>query len=137
MSNFIGGDVLDLVCLHPTAGTFRFSPKANEAYTFNKGGIRGNDDANGVTGSGQTIRQLNRQRWSFEGPVAVDFISDNEMKGMDILAASPQEGTWTITLISGAVYKGKGAPVGDLNFDTNTAQMTLKVAGGSQLQLIS
>lgn len=134
MSNYIGGDVTDLACTHPTLGTYRFAAKANEDFTLNKGGLRNNDDANGITGSGQAIWQINRTRWSFEGPVAVDMISDNEMAGLDLLSSSPLEGTWTLTTISGAIYKGKGKPVGDLNTASNTAQLTLKIAGSGQLQ---
>lgn len=136
MSNYIGGDVIEAVCLHPTLGTYRFAAKANETFTLNKGGLRNNDDANSITGSGQSIWQINRQRWSLEGPIAVDMQADTEMKGLDELAASPDEGTWTLTHVSGAVYVGKGKPVGDLNVDSNTAQQTLKIAGSGQLQKI-
>lgn len=134
MANYIGGDVIEAVCAHPVLGTYRFAAKANEAFTLNKGGIRTNDDANGITGGGVAIYQKNRQRWSLEGPIAVDMVSDNEMAGLDALAAHPAPGTWTLTTISGAVYKGTGVPVGDLNVDTNTAQQTLKIAGSGQLQ---
>lgn len=136
MANYIGGDILEAVCSHPELGDFRFAAKANEAFTLNKGGLRNNDDANGITGSGQAIWQINRQRWSLEGPIAVDMVSDNEMGGLDALAASAIEGIWTLTSISGAIYKGSGKPVGDLNVDSNTAQQTLKIAGSGQLELI-
>lgn len=131
---YIGGDVLYLIAQNADAGTFKFSPKANEAFTLNKGGLRNNDDSNGVTGNGQAIYQMNRNRWSFDGPVAVDFLSDNEMGGLDKLAASFKETTWTIALIGGQIYKGTGKPVGEMPIDSNTAQCTLKVSGSGQLE---
>lgn len=131
---FIGGDVKDVVAQNPVLGSFRFSPKANEAFTLNKGGLRTNDDNNGVTGNGQSIRQLNRFRWSLDGPCMVDFLSGNGFDDLDQLASSPKDTTWTISLISGQIYKGTGWPVGEMPVDTNTAQVTLKVQGGGQLE---
>lgn len=137
MANYTGGDIIEAVCSHPTLGDFRFAAKANEAYTLDKGGIRNNDDANSITGSGISIWQMNRVRWSWEGPVAVDFASDNELGRLNDLASSPIESVWTLTHISGAIWKGKGKPVGDLQPDTNTAQMTLKIAGSGLLEKVS
>lgn len=132
--SFIGGDVLELVAQNPDAGTFRFSPKANESFTLNKGGFRTNDDSNGVTGSGQAIFQVNRFRWSFEGPVAVDFLSGNGFDDIDVLAESMKLTTWTISLVSGQIYKGTGKIVGEVPVDSNTAQATIKVQGGGKLE---
>lgn len=133
MANYIGGDILEIVCQH-TLGDFRFAPKANESYTIDRGGIRVNDDASQITGQGTAIYQKNRVRWSMEGPIAVDFKSENEVVGLEKLAESSDEGVWTITLISGVIFKGKGTVVGDLQPDTNTAQMTLKVSGSGKLE---
>ena len=131
---FIGGDVKEMVAQNPDAGSFRFSPKAAESFTLNKGGLRNNDDSNGVTGNGQGIYSVNRFRWSAEGPVAVDFLSGNGFEDLDKLAESQKETTWTITLISGQIYKGVGRLVGEMPVDTNTAQVTLKVQGGGKLE---
>ena len=60
MANFIGGDIIEAVCSHPTLGDFRFQAKSNESFTMDKGGIRTNDDANSVTGAGEMIQQMNR-----------------------------------------------------------------------------
>lgn len=133
--NFLGGDILEIVCQH-TLGEFRFQAKSNEAFTLDPGGIRTNDDANQVTGGGQMIAQKNRVRWSMEGPIAVDFASDNELKNLRELAGHPDLGTWTISHISGTIYKGQGTVVGDLNADTNAAQMTLKVAGSGVMEVL-
>jgi hypothetical protein len=39
-------------------------------------------------------------------------------------------------MINGAVYKGKGRPVGDIQTDSNAGTMTLKIAGGGTLEKI-
>jgi hypothetical protein len=133
---FIGGDVIEVVCKHPELGDFRFFPKANEAFTLDPGGFRSNDDASAITGSGEMIDQINRVRWSLEGPIAVDLVGTNEMEGLPALAAHPLPGVWTMTHISGRISKGTGKPVGDLQQDTNAATMTLKVSGGGKLEKI-
>lgn len=134
---YIGGDIIEVVISHPTLGDFRFSPKANEAFTYDPGGIRNNDDKNGVTGNGQMISQKNRVRWSIEGPVAVDLISDNELSALPALAASPDASVVTTTHISGDIRKGTGEYVGDIEVDTNTAQLKMKLSGGGELEKIA
>lgn len=134
--NYIGGDITEVVCSHPTYGDFRFAPKANESFKLNPGGIRNNDDSNSVTGDGSMIVQKNRILWSLEGPVAVDLMSATEIENIPKLMESPEPGTWTITHISGAIYKGSGFPVGDFEVDTNSVNTTLKVAGGGILEKI-
>lgn len=137
MASYIGGDIIEAFCSHPTLGDFRFAAKSNESFTLDSGGIRTNDDANSVTGAGEMIQQKNRVLWSLEGPIAVDMLSGNEVENLPKLSESSELGTWTLTHISGVIWKGKGIPVGDLQIDTNTAQMTLKVAGGGKLEKIS
>lgn len=134
MPKFIGGDIVELVCKHPTLGESRYQVKANETFNVDTGGLRSNDDANMVSGGGEMIDQINRIRPSMEGPVVVDFISGNELNNLTALAASPDQGTWTLSHISGAVYKMKGKPVGDLVADSNTAQMPLKIAGSGRME---
>ncbi|PXX26279.1 hypothetical protein C7967_11541 [Thalassospira sp. 11-3] len=133
MPQYIGGDITEIVCKH-SLGTFRFQAKSNEDFTINTGGFRSNDDANGITGGGEMIDQVNNTRWSMEGPIAVDMKSGNESVNLQKLAESAELGIWTITHVSGVVQKGKGKPVGDLNYSTNNAQMTLKVAGSGKLE---
>lgn len=135
MPKYRGGDITEIVCKH-SLGTFRFQAKSGESFTVNPGGFRSNDDDDALTGGGEMIDQVNRKRSSLEGPIAVDFESENETKNLPLLAASSELGVWTISHISGVVWKGKGKPVGDLNFDTNTAQMPLKVAGGGIFEKI-
>ena len=132
---YIAGDVVELVCNHPTLGIYRYQAKAGESFTIDKGGIRNDDSADGITGGGQVILKKNMVRSSVEGPVAVDMLGDMELSGTNDLAASADPGTWVMSCASGAVYRMLGWPVGDLQSDTNTAQMKLKVAGSNLEQI--
>lgn len=134
MPKYTGGDLLEITCNHPTLGNFVFATKSNESYTLDPGGMRSNDDANMVTGAGDFIDQTNRVRWGFEGPIMADFNSGNEIDNLPLLAQSPELGTWTFSHISGVVWRGRGKFVGDINVDTNTAQITAKLAGGGILE---
>lgn len=136
MSNFLSGDILDISCNH-LGQTYRFSPKANETGNVDKGGRRTNDDNSQLTSNQQNIRQINNTRWSFDCPIAVDFISGKEEKDLNFLSGSPVEGIWQISHISGAIWKGKGSPVGDIMSDSNAGIMTLKIAGAGFLETIS
>jgi hypothetical protein len=135
MATFLGGDVLEIVCVH--LGTrYQYSPKANEGGNLDKGLRRTNDDNNQLTSNGQNIRQINNTRWSFDCPIAIDLVSGYEEKSLALMSGSPVEGIWVITHISGAIFKGKGSPVGDIQSDSNTATMTLKIAGAGELETI-
>lgn len=134
MSQYIGGDLVEITCNHPTLGNFNFATKSNESYTLDPGGKRSNDDANAIAGNGVFIDQINRVRWSFEGPLMANFISDNEIANLPKLAESPELGTWTFSHISGVVWRGQGKFVGDIQVDTNTAQISAKLAGGGKLE---
>lgn len=134
MPKYIGGDLTEITCNHPTLGNFSFATKSNESYTLDPGGKRSNDDASMVAGNGEMIDQVNNVRWSFEGPLMADFDSGNELENLPLLAESSELGTWTFSHISGVVWRGKGKIVGDINVDTNTAQLTAKLAGGGRLE---
>jgi len=136
MAKYIGGDLLEVTCSHPEFGDMKFDPKANESWTLNRGGIRTNDDANSVTSNGTIIQQKNNTLWNAEGPIAVD-LEGEQADYLNNVTASSELGTWVFSHISGAVFTGKGIPVGDLNEDTNTAQQTLKIAGSGKLSKIS
>ena len=131
---YSGGDLIEITCNHPTLGSFSFATKSNESYTLDPGGFRSNDDANMITGSGTFIDQVNRVRWSFEGPLMADFVSNNEILNLPELASSSELATWTFTHISGTIWRGKGKFVGDIKVDTKTKQLTAKIAGGGKLE---
>jgi hypothetical protein len=129
----IGGDITEITYNHPTLGSGVIYPKAAEDSTINPGGFRGNDDNNMVDGGGRNIRQLNRSRWSVETTVAWDNNVGLELEKMVALAGDPVEADWTITHISGTVWGGTGAPVGDMDGNGNQATFTLKISGGGKL----
>jgi hypothetical protein len=134
MPKYNGGDLLEITCNHPTLGNFTFATKANESYTLDPGGKRSADDASMITGNGAMIDQVNNVRWSFEGPLMADFDSGNEIENLPKLAEASELGTWTFAHISGVIWRGRGKFVGDLAVDTNTAQLTAKIAGSNKLE---
>jgi hypothetical protein len=89
-----------------------------------------------ISSNGQMMSQLNRARWAVDGPIAVDQMSDYELESLNVMAGSPSLGIWQFAMISGAIYKGTGRPVGDVATDSNAGTLTLKVAGGGYLQKI-
>ncbi len=135
--SFLAGDVIEVVANHPTYGDCRFAPKAGEAFTLDNGGYRTADDATSTTANGQNIRVLSKVRWSLEGNVAVDQKSRVETNYLKAVAGDPNETVWTMTHVSGAVSKGTGSPVGDLNWDSMTSQLKLKVAGGGDFETVA
>lgn len=125
---YAGGDTIEMTYNHPNLGSGSFFFKANEDGTVDQGGIRSNDDANGISGNGRLVRQMNRVRGSFEASVLWDMIDQDELSKFNALAADPNSADWTITNISGAVWGGVGFPVGDIQGNTNTAMVPIKIA---------
>lgn len=124
----IGGDILEVAVNHPDIGTVRFYPKANETNTFNTGGIRNDDNENGVDGAGDLIVIKNRMRASLEVVVANDQNTrEDRIKAVQI-AESPKPATYTVTVVNGTVWQGTGVICGDLSADVNAGTFTLKVA---------
>ena len=132
----VGGDIIEVTYNHPTLGSGVLYPKSAEDSTFDLGGFRGNDDANGIDGGGRNIRQLNQVRWSFEGSVSWDMNIENELLKVADMAKDVQEATWTFTSINGSVWQGLGAPVGDVQGNGNTSMFTLKVSGAKGMKKI-
>jgi hypothetical protein len=135
MANFLAGDITGISVTH-LGNTYRYSPKANETFNIDKGGRRTNDDKSKLTSDFQNIRQINAARWSIDGPIAADFVSGNEEDSLNLMAGSPAEGVWQISHISGAIWVGKGSPVGDIQADLNAATITLKIGGAGILQAV-
>ena len=134
MPQFIGGDLISITVNHPTLGNFSFSTKSNESYNLDPGGFRSNDDGSSVAGDGTFIDQINRMRWSVDGVFMVDFVTGQEIDNLPLLSESTELGTWTFSHISGVVWRGRGKFVGDISVDSNTAQLSGKVAGGGRLE---
>lgn len=129
----IGGDITEVIIAHPTVGTVTLFPKSGEDSTFNPGGIRNDDDNAGIDGGGRTILKKNRIRWSFETVVSNDMNGTKEMEQLVAIAASNEEANITISHINGAIYKGKGTVVGDINPSGLNATVSIKLAGGGTL----
>lgn len=131
----VGGDIKEVTYNHPTRGSGTIFPKAAEDNTYDPGGIRTSDDANMVDGAGNPIWQLNRVLGFFEVLVANDMNSRQDLENVAAIAADPVPAEWTFSMINGAVYKGTGKPVGDIQGNINQATFTLKVAGGSFVKI--
>ncbi|AGO48217.1 structural protein [Cellulophaga phage phiSM] len=136
MANYTGGDFVEITCNHPTLGNFVFATKSDEAYTMDPGGFRSDDDAAGVTGSGDFIDKIKRVRWSFEGPLMIDLAAGTEMNSLQAISASFEQGTWTFSHITGAVFRGKGKFVGDIQIDTKESQIAAKISGGGKMEIL-
>jgi hypothetical protein len=132
---YTGGDILEITYNHPSLGSGSLFLKANEDGTLDVGGYMSNDDANSITGNGEFIDQINRKRGFFESPpVAWDMVDKKELGILSKMAESPVLADWTITSISGAIWGGKGKPVGDIQGNTNTAQVGLKISFSGRVQ---
>lgn len=135
---YTGGNILEITYNHPVEGSGTIFCKAAEDGQVDPGGYRSADDANMVTGDGQMIDQINRVRWSFEcPPIAWDMTSADEVSKLAKMSASPVLADWTITHISGAIWGGKGKPVGDIKGATNASTIPLKLSGSGELKKIS
>ena len=61
---YIGGDITEITASHPTIGSATFYPKSGEDGSFDPGGFRSDDEAEGITGSGEMIDTMKNKRWS-------------------------------------------------------------------------
>lgn len=130
----VGGDILEITFNHPDVGSGTIFPKAAEDNTFNLGGFRIDDDANGITGNGEMIAKMSRERWSFGATVAWDMNIREDLQKIAELAASPKPATYTIQHVNGTIYKGDGWPVGSYEGNGNSATFPLKLAGGGLMK---
>lgn len=135
---YTGGDIVEITYNHSTLGSGTFFCKAGEDATVDVGGYRSADSDDGVTADGQMIDTINAKRWSVEcPPIAWDMTDVDEIQKIAALAASPILGDWTIACISGAIWSGKGKPVGDIKGATNGSTVSLKLAGSGKLKNIA
>lgn len=132
----VGGDVTEVKWSHPTLGSGVLYPKAGETSSFDPGGFRSNDDAQGIDGSGAMIKQLTRARWSLDLVIAWDNNIRQELETLNNISGQPVDATFTVSHVSGAVYKGLGTVVGDVKGDGLAATIPIKFAGGNKLDKI-
>lgn len=132
----LGGDITEVTWNHPTLGSGQFFPKANEGNTMDLGSFRNNDDDSQIDGSGELILQKNRKRGFFEILCADDMRTrEDSLKAVE-LSDSEELAEWTITHISGAVFKGTGAIVGDVQTDLNAATFSMKIASAKFKKIV-
>ena len=135
---YVAGDILEITYNHPVIGSGTLYCKANEDSQVDPGGYRSEDDNSMTTGAGDMIDKINAVRWSYEAPpIAWDMTEADELTKLAQLSASPILADWTISSISGAIWGGKGKPVGDIKGSTNTGQIPLKLAGSGVLKQIA
>ena len=123
------GDILEITFNNPDVGQGVFFPKAGEGNTYDLGGFRNSDDANGIAGNGEIIVTKNQVRGFFEVVVANDMNGRRDAENMAKLAASTKLTAWTFTVINGSVFGVNGVPVGDIAPDINAGTFSIKVAG--------
>lgn len=133
----VGGDITEITYSHPTKGTGVIFIKAAEDSTFNLGGVRSDDDMNGVDGGGRGIYKLNRQRWSLDVTVSWDMNTGLDLEDLSALAADPLDGTFTVSHINGSIYGGTGRPVGDIAGNGNSSTFPLKLSGSGVLKKLA
>lgn len=129
-----GGDILEVSWLHPTLGAGFFYPVSGSESTFNKGGLRTNDNSP-VDAAGRLIRTMNRQPGKFSLTVASDPVDSQEFDTASTIASDLAEAIWTVALINGAIYKGKGSIEGSLELDGQKSTFPLTVVCGAGLEL--
>ncbi len=132
----IGGDIIEVKYNHPTIGSGVLFPKAGEDSEFDPGGFRNDDSEDGIDGSGGAIYKKNRKRWKCTVTLGWDNNIRQELEKLFNIAQSSVEATWTISHVSGAVYKGLGQVVGDIKGNGNAATIPLNLAGSGLLTKI-
>lgn len=134
---FSGGDVIEATYNHPTLGAGTFFIKAGEDTTFDPGGFRTEDDMNAIAGNGHMIKKINRMRWMFEGTIAWDMITANEIVDLQNLAADPVDAQWTFSHINNTIWAGEGTVVAEIQGSGQDATIPIKFSGGNELTKIS
>lgn len=133
---FTAGDITEITCTHPTLGNFTFQVKKGVEATYDLGGVKTQDDDEGITGSGEPIYDMQNSRWFVEmDSVAWDMNTRDELSSLKLLSSAAEEGNWTFNCINGDVRGGSGKPVGDIQ-GTNKSNMSIKIAGGDGLEKI-
>jgi hypothetical protein len=132
----IGGDITDLTFNHPTLGTGTLLCKSDEDSELDLGGYRSSDEEKGIDTGGNMIDTMTLSRWSATFSIAGDLITREELEKLTALTKDPVPAVWTISHISGAVYRGSGKPVGDIKQGMKAATIALKIAGGGSLKKV-
>ena len=132
----VHGDIREITVNHPVLGSRSFFPKANEGNTYDQGGVRNSDDAANIAGNGDLIISKSQFSGMLEALIENDMNIREDADFVNQLAASPVQGVYTFSVVNGAVWKGRGVPVGDIQPDIMAGTFTLKLAVGRFSKII-
>ena len=121
------GDILEVRYQHPTIGTNIFHAVSSQSNELDLGGRRSEDDENKVTTTGIMIDSMSFKRGSLSVLVESDNNVREDQRVLGELAADSVDATWTVTLMSGAVYVGVGKPVGEIKGDVYAGTVQMKI----------
>ena len=125
-----GSDVKEVTINHPTVGSFSLFCKAGEGSNIDLGGIRKNDDKQGITGNGEIMVQQTQNRSSFELPPIAWDKSGKVLGKLVGLATSSDGSTVTVSYFDGyIVVMQNGHPVGDIVGDGYVGTIPLTFHG--------
>ena len=131
----VGGQIESISWSNDELGSGVWFPKPSEAFTFDAGGVRVDDDDDGLDTGGRLVAMKKKVRWSFEGVVTWDMVFSDEAEQARKIAESNIETDFVISHIGGAVHKGRGTVVGDIK-PSSEATMAVKIAGGGVMRKI-
>lgn len=125
---FSGGDLVEVICNHPTLGAFTFAPYGGEDSTYEFGNGIPDDDDSSIAANGQFIDKLSIQRDKHTFVLA-GSAGDGTLESLTALQKSLQLGNWTTTNINGTVYRITGKPVGRLSASGKDSKIEVMLAG--------
>lgn len=133
----VGGDITELSFNHPTIGSGVIFVKSDEDSELDTGGYRSSDEEKSIDTGGNMIDVMTLSRWSATFVAAGDLTTRKDLEKLVSLAESRVVAVWTITHISGAIYRASGKPVGDVKQALKNATIQLKIAGGGKAVAIA
>ena len=136
---FVGSDVLEVTYNNSIVGNGTLFCKAGEGSKIDLGGLRTEEDTNGISGNGRPIFKKVMKRSRFElPPVAWDKTDKDELAKLSQLAASTVGSTWTVSFIDGSIYQmQEGFPCGDIAGEGSEGTIELVLEGASNASRIS
>ena len=135
MPRFVAGDSTELIINHPVFGSRNLEIKAGSDFNYQRGGQQADDDSGNVTAQGVAIKKINAILWMASMTVVTDG-RDGLLDYLQDISSSEDDATITVTHLNGAVYSGDGYPVGDIELNTQSGEISLTVKGGGTFDQI-